>query len=306
MKFAIIVPVFNEELAIPRFYQTLKDNSELSHYDIEVTFINDGSSDRTESIIDELSIQDHSIKKISFTRHFGKEIALFAGLKHVEADAIIPIDVDLQDPIEVIPQLIQKWLETKAESVLAKRADRESDSFFKRNSAKLYYKIYNAIAETEIEENVGDFRIISKTAAERITSLTEHDLFMKGVYSFAGGKTELIEYTRDNRVAGKSKFNFIKLFHLGFNGILSSSSLPLKIWMYIGLIVMIPSFIFFIIQSIEIIFSIGSHINSLYYISNIILLVCGIQLTSIGVIGEYIWKIYNESRNRPRYFIKNK
>lgn len=307
MKFSLIVPVYNEELTIMPFYKQVRTCPELQSYQVEIIFINDGSNDTSEALIEGLCATDDAVKALHFTRNFGKEAALFAGLKLADADAVIPMDVDLQDPVDVTVQLINKWLENpNIETILAKRIDRSSDNPFKRTSARLYYKFYNLIAESKLEVDVGDFRLIARPMVERIIQLNEHDLFMKGIYGIVGGSSETIYYARSPRIAGQSKFRLVSLFKLGFNGLLVSSSLPIRIWIYLGLLFSIPSFIIFLILSAKLLFDPNYPLNSVFYISDIVLFVSGIQLTSIGVIGQYIWKIYNETRNRPRYFIKHK
>src|SRR5690606_24433975 len=178
---------------------------------------------------------------ISFTRNFGKEAALFAGLEFATGDAVIPIDVDLQDPIEVIPHLIEKW-QAGADMVLAKRSDRSSDSRLKRKTAEWFYKLHNRISSPKIEENVGDFRLMSREVVDNIKLMPEKNLFMKGILSWVGGKTDVVEYVRSERVAGTSKFNGWKLWNLALEGITSFSTFPLRIWSYRGVVVALLSF----------------------------------------------------------------
>ncbi|WP_312359251.1 glycosyltransferase family 2 protein, partial [Mixta calida] len=241
MKISLVVPVFNEEDTIPIFYQAVR--KELPEYEVEIVFINDGSKDGTESIINALAVSDPLVKPLSFTRNFGKEPALFAGLEHATGDAVIPIDVDLQDPIEVIPQLIAKWQEG-ADVVLAKRADRSTDGHLKRKTAEWFYRLHNKISSPKIEENVGDFRLMSRETVEHIKRLPERNLFMKGVLSWVGGRVEIVEYTRAERVAGTTKFNGWKLWNLALEGITSFSTFPLRMWTYIGLAVAGAAFLY--------------------------------------------------------------
>ncbi|EOX4001575.1 glycosyltransferase family 2 protein, partial [Cronobacter sakazakii] len=236
MKISLVVPVFNEEDTIPIFYKTVREYEPLKSFEVEIVFINDGSKDATESIINALAVSDHLVVPLSFTRNFGKEPALFAGLDHATGDAVIPIDVDLQDPIEVIPQLIERW-RAGADVVLAKRTDRSTDGRLKRKSAEMFYKLHNKISNPQIEENVGDFRLMSREVVENIKQLPERNLFMKGVLSWVGGKTDVVEYIRAERVAGNTKFNGWKLWNLALEGITSFSTFPLRMWTYIGLLV---------------------------------------------------------------------
>ncbi|ELJ5767771.1 glycosyltransferase family 2 protein, partial [Enterobacter hormaechei] len=243
MKISLVVPVFNEEDAIPIFYKTVREFEELQQHEVEIVFINDGSKDATESIINALAVADPLVIPLSFTRNFGKEPALFAGLDHASGEAIIPIDVDLQDPIEVIPHLIEKW-QAGADMVLAKRSDRSTDGRLKRKTAEWFYKLHNKISNPQIEENVGDFRLMSRDVVENIKLMPERNLFMKGVLSWVGGRTDVVEYARAERVAGDSKFNGWKLWNLALEGITSFSTFPLRMWTYIGLFVAGLAFIY--------------------------------------------------------------
>lgn len=300
MKISLVVPVFNEEEAIPIFYQAVR--KELTRYEVEIVFINDGSKDGTEGIINALSVSDALVKAISFTRNFGKEPALFAGLEHASGDAVIPIDVDLQDPISVIPQLIEKW-QAGADVVLAKRTDRSTDGHMKRKTAEWFYRLHNKISSPTIEENVGDFRLMSRNTADHIKAMPERNLFMKGILSWVGGNVEVVEYSRAERVAGESKFNGWKLWNLALEGITSFSTFPLRMWTYIGLFVAGFSFLYGAFMVIDTLIF-GNPVNGYPSIIVSILFLGGVQLIGIGVLGEYIGRIYIESKERPRYIIK--
>jgi glycosyltransferase involved in cell wall biosynthesis len=304
MKFSLIVPVLNEEEAIPLFYKAVREFEPFNNYNIELVFINDGSTDRTEAVLNEIVANDTLVKHISFTRNFGKEPALFAGLEAATGDAIIPIDVDLQDPIDVIPAMIDKW-QQGADIVLAKRVDRSTDSHLKRKTAEWFYKLHNKISSPKIEENVGDFRLMSRDVVENIKLLQERNLFMKGVLSWVGGKTEVVEYIRADRVAGTTKFNGWKLWNLALEGITSFSTFPLRIWTYIGLIVAAISFVYGAWMLIDTIFW-GNPVKGYPSIMVSMLFLGGVQLIGIGVLGEYIGRIYIESKGRPRYIISRK
>lgn len=243
MKISLVVPVFNEEDAIPIFYKAVRGLEALTSYEVEIIFINDGSKDSTEAIINTLAVSDNLVVPLSFTRNFGKEPALFAGLDRATGEAIIPIDVDLQDPIEVIPLLIERWKEG-ADMVLAKRTDRSTDGRLKRKTAEWFYKLHNKISTPQIEENVGDFRLMSRAVVENIKLMPERNLFMKGVLSWVGGRSDVVEYARAERVAGSTKFNGWKLWNLALEGITSFSTFPLRMWTYIGLFVAGFAFIY--------------------------------------------------------------
>lgn len=300
MKISLVVPVFNEEEAIPIFYRAVR--KELVQYDVEIVFINDGSKDGTEAIINALSAADKDVKAISFTRNFGKEPALFAGLDHATGDAVIPIDVDLQDPIDVIHELIQKWQEG-ADIVLAKRADRSTDGHLKRKTAEWFYHLHNKISSPQIEENVGDFRLMSRETVEHIKLLPERNLFMKGILSWVGGNVAVVEYARAERVAGVSKFNGWKLWNLALEGITSFSTFPLRMWTYIGLVVAGLSLLYGAYMVFDTLLF-GNPIHGYPSIIVSILFLGGVQLIGIGVLGEYIGRIYIETKRRPRYIKK--
>lgn len=303
MKISVVVPVFNEEDTIPIFYKTVREFKELKKHDVEIVFINDGSTDGTESIIQSIASWDPLVVALSFTRNFGKEPALFAGLDHATGDAIIPIDVDLQDPIEVIPHLIEKW-QAGADMVLAKRTDRTTDSRLKRKSAEWFYKLHNKISSPKIEENVGDFRLMSREVVENIKKMPERNLFMKGVLSWVGGKTDVVEYARAERVAGNSKFNGWKLWNLALEGITSFSTFPLRMWTYIGLLVAGIAFLYGAWMIFDT-FAFGNPVRGYPSLLVSILFLGGIQLIGVGVLGEYIGRIYIETKSRPKYILKN-
>ncbi|MBB3304913.1 MULTISPECIES: glycosyltransferase family 2 protein [unclassified Enterobacter] len=300
MKISLVVPVFNEEDAIPVFYRTVKEK--LSSYNLEIIFINDGSTDSTEQIIKSLQNNDESVLVINFIRNFGKEAALLAGLEHSSGDAVIPVDVDLQDPIEVIPLLINKWQEGWP-IVLAKRNDRRSDSRFKRKTAAWFYKLHNKISSPKLEENVGDFRLLSRATVENIKQLQERNLFMKGLLSWVEGDSAIVEYSRPARIAGEAKFNGWRLWNLALEGLTSFSTFPLRVWTYIGFFVAFLSFVYGAWMIIDKIIW-GNPVAGYPSLLVSILFLGGIQLIGIGVLGEYIGRIYIETKHRPRYIKK--
>ncbi|EJC8213375.1 glycosyltransferase family 2 protein [Citrobacter freundii complex sp. 2024EL-00228] len=302
MKISLVVPVFNEEDAIPIFYKNVREFEELKKHDVEIVFINDGSKDATESMINALAISDKLVVPVSFTRNFGKEPAICAGLDYATGEAVIPIDVDLQDPIDVIPAMIEKW-QSGADIVLAKRSDRSTDGKLKRKTAEWFYKLHNKISDPKIEENVGDFRLLSRHVVENIKLMPERNLFMKGILSWVGGRTDVVEYTRAGRIAGNSKFNGWKLWNLALEGITSFSTFPLRIWTYIGFFVAALSFLYGAWMIADKIFW-GNPVAGYPSIIVSILFLGGVQLIGIGVLGEYIGRIYIESKQRPRYIVK--
>ena len=268
----------------------------------EIIFVNDGSTDNTLEVMLNAKTKHKNIRILNLSRNFGKEAALTAGIENAKGDAVIPIDVDLQDPPELIVSFIEKW-EEGFDVVLAKRIDRSSDSLVKRLSAEFFYKIHNKISDISIPSNVGDYRLMSRRVIESLKTLPENQRFMKGLFAWAGYKTTQVEYTREVRVAGKSSFNGWKLWNFALDGITSFSIVPLRIWLYIGVVI---SFLSFIYGSTIIIKTLIFGIDLPGYASllSIVLFLGGIQLMGIGILGEYIGRIYKESKRRPTYIIE--
>lgn len=303
MKISLVIPVFNEEAVTPIFYDAVRSEQSLKPYQVELVFINDGSRDKTAEQIKALIQHDPLVLLINFSRNFGKEPALFAGLEHATGEVVIPIDVDLQDPIAVIPLMIEQY-QKGADVVLAKRTDRSSDTWLKRKTAALFYKVHNKVSNPKIEENVGDFRLLSRAAVEAVKQMPERQLFMKGVLSWVGFNTTIVEYKREERAAGKSKFNGWKLWNLALEGLTSFSTAPLRVWTYIGALVAFISFIYAaIIIANKILF--GNAVSGYASIMTVMLFLGGIQLIGIGILGEYLGRVYMETKNRPRYIIKD-
>ncbi len=300
---SLIVPVYNEEATIEIFYATVREKLASVGYDFELVFVNDGSSDKTEEIILSLAKKDPLVRSLSFIRNFGKEAALFCGLEHCTGEAAIPIDVDLQDPIEVIPKLIAKY-EEGFDTVLAKRSDRTTDSWLKRKTAEWFYRLHNSISTNRIEPNVGDFRLLSRENIDVIKALPERNLFMKGILSWGGSKIAIVEYAREKRVAGSTKFNGWKLWNLALEGITSFSTLPLRIWTYVGGLISFVAFIYILVIIGQKLFF-GNPVQGYPSLLCVVLFLGGVQLVGIGVLGEYIGRIYREVKHRPRYVLKD-
>ncbi|MCP3751292.1 glycosyltransferase family 2 protein [Pseudomonas sp. SBB6] len=303
MKVSLIVPVLNEEQAVSLFYQAVRQEPSLQAHCIEIVFINDGSSDGTAEIARAIALADSDVVLINFSRNFGKEPALFAGLEYASGDAVVPMDVDLQDPVEVISQLIEQWCKG-ADVVLAKRRDRSSDGYLKRRSASLFYRLLNRIAYTHIEENVGDFRLMDRKVVDVIKTLPEQQLFMKGVLSWAGFNVAIVEYDRAPRAVGRSKFNAWRLWNLALDGITSFSTLPLRLWSYLGACISLLALLYagYLVLD-KILF--GNDVPGYPSLMTAILFLGGVQLIGIGILGEYIGRIYMEAKHRPRYVIKS-
>ena len=301
-KISLVVPVLDEVETVSLFHQAVSENKALSAFQLEIIFIDDGSTDGTAGAVKALRDKDPRVRLIEFTRNFGKEAAIFAGLEAATGDAVIPIDVDLQDPIEVIPSLVAKWQEG-ADVVLAKRSDRSEDSFLKRKTADWFYRFHNRISKVKIDENVGDFRLLSRDIVTELVKLPEKNLFMKGLLSWPGGKKAVVEYQRARRIAGKTKFNGWSLWNFALEGITSFSTVPLRIWTYIGMIVAFFSFLY---ASYIVVSKLVWDITVPGYASLLVavLFIGGVQLISIGILGEYIGRIYMEVKGRPRYITR--
>ena len=299
---SIIAPCYNEEETIEQFLRRVEEILTQINEPYEIVFINDGSRDNTLNVLLNAKQNFKNIRIINFSRNFGKEAALTAGLDKARGEAAIPIDVDLQDPPELIKELVARWREGY-DVVLAKRADRTSDSFAKRVSADLFYKLNGKISNVDIPNNVGDFRLMSKRVVEALKQLPENQRFMKGLFAWVGFKTVAIEYVREKREAGQSSFNGWKLWNFALDGITSFSTLPLRIWLYIGALVSFLSFLYgsFIILK-TLIF--GVDLPGYASLAVIMLFLGGIQLIGIGILGEYIGRIYSESKRRPSYIIE--
>lgn len=302
MKISLVVPVFNEEQAIELFYRTVRQEPGLRNYQVEIVFINDGSADGTEGIARALALIDDDVIVINFSRNFGKEPALFAGLEFASGEAIIPIDVDLQDPIEVVPRLIAEW-QNGADVVLAKRRSRSADSYLKRKFAGLFYHLLNRIAYPHIEENVGDFRLLDRKVVDVIKVLPEQQLFMKGVLSWAGFTVSIIEYDRASRAGGRSKFNAWKLWNLALDGVTSFSTLP-RLWSYIGGGISLLALLYAGYMVVDKMLF-GNAVPGYPSLMTAVLFLGGVQLIGIGVLGEYVGRIYMEAKHRPRYVVKD-
>lgn len=298
---SIIVPVYNEEGVSAHFIKVIDKVMIKINKLYEIIFINDGSKDNTLNELLVLKNEYKNIKIINLSRNFGKEAAMTAGFDYADGEVIIPMDVDLQDPPELIEELIKKW-EEGYDVVLAKRSDRTSDSFFKRFTANAFYKFHNKISHIKIPENVGDYRLFSRKVLQAIQLLPENQRFMKGIFAWVGFKATTIEYARIERIAGKTSFNSWKLWNFAIEGITSFSTLPLRVWFYIGLIISTLSVIFgFFILIKTLLYGIDLPGYASMMIT--ILFLGGIQLVGIGVLGEYIGRIYVESKNRPIYII---
>ncbi|HRF43171.1 MAG TPA: glycosyltransferase family 2 protein [Candidatus Competibacteraceae bacterium] len=300
---SLVVPVFNEDemigLFLDRVSQVFESESSIR---LEIVFINDGSTDETLPLLLEYQRRDRRIRIVDLSRNFGKEAALSAGLQVVQGRVIVPIDVDLQDPPELVREMIACWREG-FDVVLGRRMDRESDSWAKRVSADWFYRIHNSIAEPKIPENVGDFRLMDRAVVDALNTLPESRRFMKGLFAWVGFRTMYIDYKRPKRIAGSSKFNGWVLWNLALEGLTSFSTTLLRIWTYLGGTVALMSFVYGFFIALKVLIY-GVDLPGYASIFVAVTFLGGLQLVGIGVIGEYLGRNYLESKGRPIYLIR--
>lgn len=303
-KISLIVPCYNEQESIELFVKTVNDLFVANaSYQLELIAINDGSKDLTLFKLLELQKSYAFLKIVDFSRNFGKESALSAGLMYATGDAVVPIDADLQHPPHLVLEMLSLWQEGY-EVVLAKRNDRKTDSKLQRVTAQFFYKIHNKISDTEIPADVGDFRLMDRKVVDALNALTENRRFMKGLFAWVGFKTTTISYDVAPRLMGSSKFKTWQLWNFALEGITSFSTAPLKVWTYAGVLIAGVSLLYaFYIIVKTLVF--GSDLAGYPSIMISILFMGGVQLISIGTLGEYIGRIYVESKNRPSYIVRN-
>ena len=299
---SIVVPMYNEEAGIPAFFDRIaKLFSELD-CSYEVVCINDGSTDNTMQLLREHQSRDARIRVIDLSRNFGKEVALSAGLDYCQGAAVIPIDADLQDPPELIPDMIAKWREGY-DMVYATRRVRKGETVVKRTTANLFYRLLRRISEVEIPRNTGDFRLMDRRVVEAIKLLPERTRFMKGLFAWVGYKQTAIYYDRDPRLAGETSWNYLKLWQLAVEGITSFSATPLKVWSYLGLFFSFSALLYAAYLVIRV-FVQGVDVPGYASMMVVILFMGGMQLITLGVFGEYLSRIFTEVKGRPLYLVR--
>lgn len=302
-KVSIIIPAYNEEESLPMLYERLnKVTSDLKDYEFEMLFVNDGSKDNTLKIIKKFREKDKRISYVDFSRNFGKEVAMIAGLDYAKGDCVIFIDADLQDPPELIPELIKYW-EEGYDDVYARRRSRKGETFLKKFTSKMYYKILQSLTRVEIQKDTGDFRLLDRRCVNALKQLRETQRCSKSMFSWIGYNKKEVLFDRDPRVAGKTKWNYKKLVDLAIDGITSFTTSPLRLSTYLA----IPTFLVLIIYFIYVIIKCITQSVAIQAFQAIILLVLffsGIQIMLFGIMGEYLGRIFNETKNRPLYFIK--
>ena len=300
---SIVVPMYFEEEVAQECYNRITAVMNSNHYNYELVFVNDGSTDRTLEILEQLAMNDNRTKVISFARNFGHQIAVTAGIDYAKGDAIVIIDADLQDPPEVIPELVNKWLEG-FDVVYAKRKKRKGETWFKLLTAKYFYKFLNYMSDIDIPKDTGDFRLIDRKVAAVFRKMTEKNRFVRGMFSWIGFTQTYIEYERDERFAGETKYPFKKMIKFASDGIIAFSSKPLKLVMTIGTASVLVSIIVLLYSILTRLF--GHEVQPGWAsIMVAITFFSGIQLLGLGIVGQYIARIYDESKNRPIYIVKD-
>ncbi len=303
----IVVPLYNEEAALPVFIDAmdaeLKKIIEHSKQGLKfsILFVNDGSTDATEFLARQARPENFTVQLINLTRNFGKENALYAGLTHAKGDAVVPMDVDLQDPPKVLAQMIECWL-SGAKIVNARRVSRNEDTFLKRISAIGFYKLFNLVSERSIPENVGDFRLMDRDVVDAVLQIKEKKRFNKEIFAWVGFTSEDVTFNRPERSAGIGKWSTWKLWNLALDGIFSASTVPLRVWSYIGFFFAVLSLCYGLIILLYT-FVVGREVPGYSSTVLLILFFGGLNLVSLGVLGEYIGRIYLEVRDRPAFII---
>lgn len=302
-KISILIPAYNEQGVLPMLFERLEVLAKnQKDYSFEFLFVNDGSRDQTLEIIKSYAEKDPRVAYINLSRNFGKEIAMIAGLDHVSGDATVIIDADLQDPPELIPQMIELW-EQGYDDVYARRKSRAGESFIKKKTSEWFYRILQKSTHIPIQQDTGDFRLLDHRCVEALRQFRESQRYTKGLFSWIGYKKKEILYDRDPRAAGTTKWNYPKLINFAIDGITSFTTAPLRISTFLGIIISLLAFVYILIIIIRTLLF-GSDLAGYPSMMAVILFLGGVQLLSLGVIGEYVGRIFNESKQRPLYFIE--
>lgn len=300
---SLLIPAYNEEPVLEKLFIRLADLANNNkEYNFEFLFVNDGSKDKTLEIIKEYAEKDSRVSYINLARNFGKEIGMIAGLDHVTGEATVILDADLQDPPELIPKMIKLW-EEGYDDIYAKRKSREGETWLKKTTSKVYYKLLQRLTKFPIQEDTGDFRLLDRRVVDALKQFRESQRYTKGMFSWVGFHKKEILYNRDPRAAGETKWNYVKLVELAIDGITSFTTAPLRISTYVGVLVSALTFVYLVFLIIRTIFF-GAELAGYPSTMAVILFLGGVQLLSLGIIGEYIGRIFNETKQRPLYLIE--
>ena len=302
-KISLLIPAYNEQEVLGALYERLsKLAGDNKSYDFEFLFVNDGSRDKTMEILKKYAKSDTRVAYVNLSRNFGKETAMIAGLDYVTGDATVIIDADLQDPPELIPEMIRFW-EEGYDDVYAKRNSRQGESWLKRSTSRLYYRILQKATRITIQQDTGDFRLLDRRAVDALKQIRESQRYTKGMFSWIGFKKKEITYDRDPRLAGTTKWNYGKLINFAIDGLTSFTTAPLRVSSVMGFIVSFIAFIYIIVIVVRTLVY-GIQAAGYPSLMAVMLFLGGVQLLSLGIIGEYIGRIFNETKNRPLYFVE--
>lgn len=304
IRYSIVVPVYNEEPVAKESYKRLKQVMDSTQEEYELIFVNDGSRDKTEEIISEICKQDKNVRLINFSRNFGHQTAITAGMDYSSGQAVVVIDADLQDPPEVILDMIAKWKEGY-DVVYGQRLKRKGETFFKKVTAKMFYRLLAAMTSVDIPVDTGDFRLIDRKVCDVMSSLTEKNRYVRGLVSWVGFRQTAVTYVRDERFAGETKYPLKKMLKFAMDGITTFSYKPLKISTYIGFLVSALSFVYLIVVLCLRLFT-DTTVTGWASTLAVSLMFNGVILMMLGIIGEYIGRIYDETKNRPLYIVREK
>jgi glycosyltransferase involved in cell wall biosynthesis len=299
---SVLVPVYNEIDVLPEFHRRLTAVLGACVPAYEVMYVNDGSTDGSLAWLEALCDRDPAVALVDLSRNFGKEIAMAAGLDHVRGDAVIVIDADLQDPPELIPRLLEQW-RAGYDNVYARRRQRDGETWLKKASAAWFYKVIGKLSRVRIPQDTGDFRLLSRRAVEALRQLREQHRFMKGLFAWIGYPSIAVEYDRDPRHAGRTKFSYWKLWNFALEGITSFTIAPLRLATYFGILVALAAFVAIVVLVAKTLLY-GDPVKGYPSLMSVILFLGGIQLVALGALGEYIGRMFNETKGRPLYFTK--
>lgn len=300
---SVLIPAYNEEECLHELYKRVSDVlSKLEKYDYEILIINDGSKDKTLEILHDLNAKDKHLQYVNLARNYGKEIAMAAGLDYVKGDVVVILDADLQIPPEYIPEMLS-YYEEGYDDVYGRRKSRNDESIFKRLGTKIYYKALQSLTRVDILKNTSDFRLLSRRAVEALKQYKEQRRYTKGLFALIGFKKKEFIYEPVKRYAGKSKWNYFSLINLAIEGITSFSTFPLRLSSFLGIIVAAVGFIYIVFLVLKTLIF-GEPVRGYPTLLSIIVFLGGIQLLSLGVIGEYLGRIFDEVKNRPLYFVE--
>ena len=304
MKLSLVIPAYNEEESIPIFYkETQNIISDLPNMEVEYLFVDDGSGDNTLEVLRDLNKRDAQVHYISFSRNFGKEAAIYAGLENATGDYVVIMDADLQDPPALIPEMLRIVIEEGYDCVGTRRIDRKGEPVIRSWFARLFYKVINKLSKTEVVDGARDYQLMNRKVVKAVLSMGEYNRFSKGIFGWVGYKKKWLEYENVERAAGESKWSFLSLFIYALNGIIAFSTAPLVISSILGILFCVAAFIFIVVIVVRTLVF-GDPTAGWPSMICILLLVSGVQLLCIGILGQYVAKTYLETKRRPLYLIK--